>query len=236
MPISQSQFDQVVQKLIVDHNLEGDDINLRNENEDNEEVDEVENELHTHDDLSENDEEIERLVQERMNDPNCVKQCIFCNVVSDGLESNIVHMKSEHYFNIPLSDYAKDIQGLIKHLSIKVYIAHICILCDYSEFGGRIFKSISATQSHMRDLSHCRINLMDNVEEYDKFYDFEAYNKKMQNKILLEKNEDIELLLPSNKIIVHRELSLLYKKPSRETKIDEEELEQEKQLVLEKKN
>jgi len=60
--------------------------------------------------------------------------------------------------------------------------------------------------------------------------------KKMQNKILLEKNEDIELLLPSNKIIVHRELSLLYKKPSRETKIDEEELEQEKQLVLEKKN
>jgi len=210
-PITQAQFDAVVEKILIDNtNVE--------ENGDNS-VDKEESF-----DISD-DEDVEKLVKERMSDPNTVKQCLFCQELSNNMDENIEHMKESHGFVISLKEYVKDLGELIKYLSVKVYVAHICIFCDYEEnVGGRIFKSTSAAQAHMRDLSHCRFELLDNEFEYEKFYDFNAYYQSIKKKF----SEDKEgIILPSNKIIVHKDIQL-YKRPIR----DNEDLdEEEKQLI-----
>jgi len=217
-PISQEQFDKVVQQILIENTIEN-----NNEGDNGEEIEK-------NDELS--DDDVEQLVLERMNDPNTVNLCLFCDNLSEKIEDNLLHMKN-HGFFVPLKEYVYDIGELIKYLSVKVNVAHICILCDYTEnVKGRIFKNTQATQAHMRDLSHCRFEIMENTFEYEKLYNFDLYEEHMRSKYV---EEEDGLLLPSNKIIVHKDIQL-YNRPSHEVQVNEEEAEEEKQLLALKKN
>jgi len=147
-----------------------------------------------YDDYSE-DDDIEIQAREKMNDPNTVKICFFCNHRSESLNDNIGHMQEQHGFTIPLKEFITDLEGLIKYLSVKIFIANVCIHCNNSDITGRNFRSYLAAQSHMRDSSHCSFEIVyENELEYDKFYDFVTYKNIYQSPTY--KINEYELLLP----------------------------------------
>ena len=76
-------------------------------------------------------------------------------------------MQTTHSFFVPELAYLTDAKGLFACLQEKVCRDHICIACD------RAFGSLEACRKHMRDKSHCRIDLdsAEALEELGGFYD-----------------------------------------------------------------
>lgn len=99
------------------------------------------------------------------------QDCLFCGAQSEGIEANIKHMSKFHRFFIPDFEYLIDPKGLLKYLGQKLSVGFLCLYCNEK---GRSFHSLAAVRDHMRCMSHCKIELEDNEEEFERFYDYSS--------------------------------------------------------------
>lgn len=93
--------------------------------------------------------------------PIPINSCLFCNHDSVDVEQNLEHMRAEHSFALPEQKYISDLEGYLTYLGEKVGLGHLCLYCAGDKHG---FKSLQATQSHMRDKKHCRICYNDDFD------------------------------------------------------------------------
>ena len=145
-------------------------------------------------DLSLNDQEAE---EESLNP----MECLFCNVKSASLDSNMMHMSQAHSFFIPDIEYLIDLESLLGYLSIIVSVLHECLFCGSSK------TSKFAVQDHMRAKGHCKVDFDDDEHDLKQFYDFcgddDENGEEREPEVTLVPDED-ELRLPSGKILGHR--------------------------------
>lgn len=84
-------------------------------------------------------------------------QCLFCPQKFDGesedVEDNLEHMFSVHGLFIPNYTLISDLESFVGYLATAVRIWHECLYC------GATRNTTLAIQSHMKDSSHCMLNL-----------------------------------------------------------------------------
>ncbi|RDL38290.1 uncharacterized protein BP5553_02630 [Venustampulla echinocandica] len=131
------------------------------------------------------------------------QQCLFCNVESASLESNLTHMSHAHSFFIPNAEYLIDVESLLSYLFAIVSLFHECLFC------GSLKSTKFGVRDHMRGKGHCKLNLEDDVHQLKQFYDFSGNvdeqddEKELGEEVTLALDED-ELHLPSGKILGRR--------------------------------
>jgi len=79
-------------------------------------------------------------------------ESLFDGHVSESFEANVAYMKKEQSFFVPDLCTLDDPRGLYTYLQEKICRRHTCLCCN------RVFGGVEACRSHMRDVSHCRIN------------------------------------------------------------------------------
>ena len=128
-------------------------------------------------------------------------QCLFCNVESASMDSNLTHMSYAHSFFIPDAEYLIDMESFLNYLFAVVSVFHECLSCGSSKttkFG---------VQAHMREKGHCNVDFEDDEHDLKQFYDFsrdvDDEGKQPKTKLTLVSDED-ELRLSSGKILGHR--------------------------------
>ena len=99
-----------------------------------------------------------------------LNQCLFCNAVTDDLDSNLAHMSNKHGMHIPEKEYVVDMEGLIGYLYEKIHEICECLYC------GQVKHTASGIQTHMRDRGHCMIPYQteEDMLEIGEFYDFRS--------------------------------------------------------------
>eukprot|EP01090_Pellita_catalonica_P011823 TRINITY_DN2427_c0_g1_i1.p1 TRINITY_DN2427_c0_g1~~TRINITY_DN2427_c0_g1_i1.p1 ORF type:complete len:293 (-),score=39.70 TRINITY_DN2427_c0_g1_i1:51-929(-) len=146
----------------------------------------------------------------RMNEPE--RLCLCCDHISSSLESNVTHMTNAHSVHFPQP---------LDHDSLTEYLknentpsVNCCLFCRKN------FRSRSAVIQHMEERAH---------QKFDN-YDFDALylaDTMQLDTTTLEMNENCELVLPSGKKVVHRELAVFSKQKERNTiREDSEETDQ----------
>ena len=135
-------------------------------------------------------------------------QCLFCNVESDSMDSNLMHMSHAHSFFIPNSEYLIDMESLLSYLFAVVSVFHECLFCGSSKatkFG---------VQDHMRGKGHCKVDFEDDEHDLKQFYDFSGGSDDEEDQpkteMALVPNEN-ELRLPSGKVLGHRSRARFYR-------------------------
>lgn len=136
-------------------------------------------------------------------------QCLFCNLKSASLETNLTHMSLTHGFFIPKAEYLIDTSSLLSYLFIIVSKFHECLLCGSTKI------TKLAVQDHMRGKCHCRVDFEDEKHQLWQFYDFseevdsddgddedQAEEQDIEKVTLVP--DGGELRLPSGKILGHR--------------------------------
>ena len=129
-------------------------------------------------------------------------QCLFCNLESATMDSNLTHMSHAHSFFIPDAEYLIDMESFLSYLFAVVSVFHECLSCGSSK------STKSAVQAHMRGKGHCNVDFEDDEHDLKQFYDFSGNmeddeGNQPKTKLTLLPNED-ELHLPSGKILGHR--------------------------------
>lgn len=96
--------------------------------------------------------------------------CLFCNIPSDDLDQNIVHMKVVHGMYIPERKYLVDLPGLIEYLHAKIQEGNECLFCGVQKRTGE------ACQSHMVARGHCMIAYTTEEDQLEigDYYDFRS--------------------------------------------------------------
>lgn len=135
-------------------------------------------------------------------------QCLFCNIESASMESNLTHMLHAHSFFIPDAEYLIDMESLLSYLFAVVSVFHECLSCGSSKptkFG---------VQDHMRVKGHCKVDFEDDEHDLKQFYDFsedvDGEEDQPKTEVTLVPNED-ELRLPSGKVLGHRSRARLFR-------------------------
>lgn len=102
-----------------------------------------------------------------------LKQCNFCPLLSDDMESNLSHMQTQHGFFIPDVEYLVDLNGFLTYVAEKVQLGRMCLFCNTH---GKAYSSAKDVQKHMVAKSHCKLLYQPNedLDEYSDFYDFTA--------------------------------------------------------------
>lgn len=149
-------------------------------------------------DISLDDQEDDQEDEEESFNP---MECLFCNVESTSLDSNMMHMSQAHSFFIPDIEYLIDLESLLGYLSVVISVFHECLFCGSSK------TSKFAVQDHMRAKGHCKVDFDDDEHDLKQFYDFlgdgDENGEEREEEVTLVPNED-ELRLPSGKILGHR--------------------------------
>jgi pre-60S factor REI1 len=145
-------------------------------------------------------------------------QCLFCNLVSDSLDSNLSHMSLAHSFFIPDANYLVDVESFLSYLFAVISTFRECLFC------GCLKSTKLGVQDHMRGKGHCRIDFENGEHRFKEFYDFsqdldeedtemensprpDLDNEKEKNKmedrprVILESEE---VLLPDGRTLRHR--------------------------------
>jgi len=164
-------------------------------------------------------DEIDAYIEQKLKDakPVSINDCLFCAESSSSLDENIDHMTKVHSFFIPDIEYMVDLEGFIKYLEEKVVIGNICLYCNGK---GRGLHSLEAVQSHMRDLSHCKLPLEDDGE-FDDYYDFsKSYpddeeadpdsELSVEGRVSVADN-GCELVFKDGRVAAHRSVAMYYK-------------------------
>lgn len=131
------------------------------------------------------------------------QQCLFCNVESTSLESNLTHMSHAHSFFVPNAEHLIDVESLLSYLFAIVSVFHECLFC------GRLKSTKFGVQDHMRGKGHCKLNFEhDDEHQLEQFYDFprnadeqDDENEREEGALALDEDE---LHLPSGKILGRR--------------------------------
>lgn len=140
-------------------------------------------------------------------------------------------MANEHSFFIPDMEYVMDLEGLLKHLGVKVGAYHVCLWCS-----NKCYRSLDAVQKHMSDKGHQKMRFEgETLLEYSDFYTYEGdatideeydiaedFDIKTISRISSsfrdedggddgDGNDTYELVLPSGARVGHRSLFKYYK-------------------------
>lgn len=123
---------------------------------------------------------------------DALRQCLFCTFFAADLDSNIQHMSKVHGMFIPERPYLVDLEGLIVHLSRKVYDDYQCLYC------GRLKWSEDGIKTHMRDSGHCKIayDTEEQQLEIGQFYDFRSTYSDADDEDDEDDWTDVERLSP----------------------------------------
>lgn len=99
------------------------------------------------------------------------EQCLFCNMASPDLDTNISHMHKNHGLFIPVDiedgflRLAVDLETLMRYLHLVVFGYHECLHCHIQK------QTAQAVQQHMMGKGHCRVDLDDEESEFRDFYE-----------------------------------------------------------------
>lgn len=134
--------------------------------------------------------------------------CLFCPHASPDIDSNIQHMSKSHNFFIPDLDHLIDVETFLAFLNTIISEFHECLFC------GTARSNKWAIQGHMKSKGHCRIDLDDEYEEWDAFWDYPSSEDGEEEDQEAESSEDEgvtkrvdgdnELHLPTGKTLGHR--------------------------------
>lgn len=128
-------------------------------------------------------------------------QCLFCNIESTTLDSNLIHMSHAHSFFIPNAEYLIDMESFLQYLVAIVSVFRECIFC------GSARSTKFGVQDHMRGKGHCKLDFEDDEHELRQFYDFsedvDGSREALGEEVTLIPLEE-ELHLPSGKTLGHR--------------------------------
>lgn len=122
--------------------------------------------------------------------------CLFCNVESTSLDSNLAHMSHAHSFFIPTPKDLTDIDSLLGYLYTLISVFHECLLC------GSLKPTRLAVQDHMCGKGHCRLDFSNDRHKFWQFYDTEGTQDELPGANLVP--DDDELHLPSGKTVGSR--------------------------------
>lgn len=130
------------------------------------------------------------------------QQCLFCDVDSPSLDSNLSHMSAAHGFFIPNTARLVDTESFLSYLFAIVSVFHECFFC------GSVKNTKLAVRDHMRGKGHCKLNIEHDEHQLSQFYDFSVDEAEERGENsgegiapVLDKGER---LLPSGKIVRHR--------------------------------
>lgn len=99
------------------------------------------------------------------------EQCLFCNLASPDLDSNISHMHKKHGLFIPVDiedgflKLAVDLETLVRYLHLVVFGYNECLYCHSQK------QTTQAVQQHMMGKGHCRVDLDGEDSEFRDFYE-----------------------------------------------------------------
>jgi pre-60S factor REI1 len=128
-------------------------------------------------------------------------QCLFCNIISTGLDSNIDHMSSSHGLFIPSLDHLSDAESFLGYLATTIFSYKECLFCGVER------GTVDGVQTHMRDKGHCMIKMNADSELLD-FWDFTSSDEDTESqdrkKPAAVKLSDTEMRLPSGMVINSR--------------------------------
>jgi hypothetical protein len=137
------------------------------------------------------------------NPSNSLNSCLFCNRLSNDIDSNLNHMQKNHGLLIPSRNHLKSIEGLLQILYDIIHRDHACLYCN------RSFRTAESAQTHMIHLNHCKI-LFENNQEYYDISDL-SFDKNRENTECVLANNGLEMMLNDGRIIGHRSLCQNYK-------------------------
>ena len=151
-------------------------------------------------------------------EPLELTECLFCPHNSVDLDAKMKHMAHSHSFFIPDVEYLSDLNGLVNYLGWKVGVGNVCLYCSVGEEGHQ-YPSAEATQQHMRDKSHCKIQYdHTNSDEYIDFYNYtnsypddSTESDEVPGMAIGIAKDGFELMLPSGATAGHRSLRQYYK-------------------------
>jgi pre-60S factor REI1 len=92
-------------------------------------------------------------------------QCLFCDLDSLSLDTNVKHMYSAHGLFIPEPDQLSDMETFLAYLALIIFEYNQCLYCGMEK------SSLEAVQAHMKDKGHCMINLDKKETELLDFWD-----------------------------------------------------------------
>jgi pre-60S factor REI1 len=92
-------------------------------------------------------------------------QCLFCNLNSVTMNTNLEHMYSAHGLFIPEHDQLSDMETFLGYLASIIFEYNECLYCGAEK------SSVEGVQTHMKDKGHCMINL-DGKSKLMDFWDF----------------------------------------------------------------
>jgi pre-60S factor REI1 len=99
---------------------------------------------------------------------------LFDNHKSKSMEANLGYMASHFSFFVPDIDYLKDPLGFALYLADKVGNRHQCVFCN------KLFSSLSAVRSHMRDQGHTMLGTDDPDMARDARSVFQCFSSSSQ--------------------------------------------------------
>lgn len=149
-------------------------------------------------------------------------KCLFCNLASTSIESNVMHMQSKHGMFIPEKSYLVDLSGLVSWLHDRVHALHECLFC------GQIKYTASGIQTHMRDKGHCMIAFESEADmvEVGQFYDFRSTYSDDESDEDVESDADADAKTSGGKLGIKRTTQIIVD-GEEEAAEDEEEWESE---------
>ena len=130
-------------------------------------------------------------------------QCLFCNVDSTTLNTNIEHMSSVHGLYIPSPDQLSDMESFLGYLATVIFEYKECLYCGLEK------STVDGVQTHMRDKGHCMIKMNAESELLDfwELSDGEDDGQKEDGectKSAAVKLSETEMRLPSGIVINSR--------------------------------
>jgi hypothetical protein len=88
---------------------------------------------------------------------------------AESLEANVAYMAQQHSLFLPNVEYLTDLEGLVRHLQLKVGNFFTCITCN------KAFTGLEAVRNHMESKGHKRLDDSEEGQlEIGAFYDFSS--------------------------------------------------------------
>jgi pre-60S factor REI1 len=165
-----------------------------------------------------------------------VTDCLFCEAKFGSVEDKCEHMALKHSFYIPDMAHVSDLEGLVRHLGVKMGVYHVCLWCS-----SKCYRDRQSVARHMSDKGHQKMRFEgETLLEYADFYTFEddesaadddadfemldesaffqgsdgslaLYTREGQSNIIKENDSEFELVLPSGARLGHRSLHRYYR-------------------------
>lgn len=158
--------------------------------------------------------------------------CLFCEAKFGSVEDKCEHMAAKHSFFIPDMAHVSDLEGLVRHLGVKMGVYHVCLWCS-----SRCYRDLQAVSRHMADKGHQKMRFEgETLLEYADFYTFDdeeegddfemldessffmgsdgsvaLYSRDGHSNIVKENDSEFELTLPSGARLGHRSLHRYYR-------------------------